>query len=147
MKILYIPVTKKITEKNVKNYLKCFLYDIYIILKNVSFTRKATNSTSGYIDAAIHSNAYVLELPYNYCIIFSKILNLLFDGIFINWKFTNYRGDLEDIEKKLIKLSKKYKIKIFHQTSINNLKDLKNFYLSKNINFRVFSYDVLLITP
>ena len=60
MKILYIPVTKKITEKNVKNYLKCFLYDIYIILKNVSFTRKATNSTSGYIDAAIHSNAYVL---------------------------------------------------------------------------------------
>ena len=42
--------------------------------------------------------------------------------------------------KDLIKLSKKYKIKIFHQTSKNNLKDLKNFYLSKNINFRVFSY-------
>ena len=43
--------------------------------------------------------------------------------------------------KDLIKLSKKYKIKIFHQTSKNNLKDLKNFYLSKKMNFSVFSYD------
>ena len=111
MKILYIPVTKKIKEKNFKNYLKCFLYDIYIILKNFSFNRKATNNTSGYIDAAIHSNAYVLELPYNYCIIFSKILNFLFDGIFVNWKFTNYREDKNALEKKLLKLSKKYSIK------------------------------------
>ena len=111
MRIIYIPVTKKIIEKNFKNYLKCFLYDIYIILKNFSFNRKITKNTSGYIDAAIHSNAYVLELPYNYCIIFSKFLNFLFDGIFINWKFTNYRADKKDIEKKLIKLSKKFKIK------------------------------------
>ena len=29
-------------------------------------------------------NSFVLELPYNYCIIFSKILNLLFDAVFIN---------------------------------------------------------------
>tara|TARA_Y100000591_G_scaffold328923_1_gene356445 strand:- start:362 stop:1369 length:1008 start_codon:yes stop_codon:yes gene_type:complete len=111
MKILYIPVTKKINEKNFINYMKCFLYDIYIILKNFSFNRKATNSTSGYIDAAIHSNAYVLELPYNYCLIFSKILNLFFDGIFINWKFTNYRKDKEEVELKLYKLSKKFSIK------------------------------------
>ena len=111
MKILYIPVTKKITEKNFKNYLKCFLYDIYIVLKNFSFNRKITKSTSGYIDAAIHSNAFVLELPYNYCLIFSKILNLFFDGIFVNWKFTNYRSDKEDKEKKLLKLSKIFNIK------------------------------------
>ncbi len=127
MKILYIPVTKKITEKNFKNYLKCLLYDIYIILKNISFTRKATNSTSGYIDAAIHSNAYVLELPYNYCIIFSKILNFLFDGIFINWKFTNYRKDTNEIETKLLKLSNKFNIKkvIVDGTdkSINTIKE------------------------
>ena len=111
MKILYIPVTKKIKEKNFKNYLKCFLFDIYIILKNFFFSRKITNSTSGYIDAAIHSNAHVLELPYNYCLIFSKILNLFFDGIFINWKFTNYRKDKQDLEKKLLKLSKIFNIK------------------------------------
>ena len=127
MKILYIPVTKKITEKNLKNYFKCFLYDIYIILKNFSFNRKITNSTSGYIDAAIHSNSYVLELPYNYCLIFSKILNLFFDGIFINWKFTNYRKDKKDIEKKLVKLSKIFNIKkvIVDATdkSINFIKD------------------------
>ena len=111
MRIIYIPATKKITEKNLSNFLKCFLYDIYVVLKNFFVYRKITKNTTGYIDAALHSNAYVLELPYNYCIIFSKIFNLLFDGIFINWKFTNYRGDSEDIEKKLIKLSKKYKIK------------------------------------
>ena len=111
MRILYIPVAKKINEKNFTNFVKCFLYDIYIILKNFSFNRKATNSTSGYIDAAIHSNAYVLELPYNYCVIFYKILNFFFDGIFVNWKFTNYRKDKEDLELKLYKLSKKFKIK------------------------------------
>ena len=111
MKILYIPETIKITEKNFKNNLKSFFYDFYIFLKNFSFNRKVTKNTSGYINAAIYSNAYVFELPYKYCLIFSKILNLLFDGIFINWKFTNYRRDKEDIEKKLLKLSKKFKIK------------------------------------
>ena len=58
-------------------------------------------------DDAIHSNSTVLELPYNYCIIFSKILNLLFDGIFINWKFTNYRKDKNEHEVKLINFIKK----------------------------------------
>ncbi len=111
MKILYIPVTKKITEKNLKNYIKCFLYDIYTIIKNFSLKRKTTNSTSGYIDAAIHSNAYVLELPYNFCIIFSKILNFLFDGIFVNWKFTNFRKDKDALEDKLIRISRKFTIK------------------------------------
>ena len=101
---------KKITEKNFKNYFKCFLYDIYIILKNFSFNRKATKGTSGYIDAAIHSNSFVVELPYNFCLFFSKILNLFFDGIFINWKFTNYRKNKDDIEAKLIKISKKLSI-------------------------------------
>ena len=111
MKILYIPVTKKIKEKSFKNYIICSLYDIYIVLKNFSFKKKISKSTSGYIDAAIHSNAFVLELPYNYCIFFSKILNLFFDGIFVNWKFTNYRKDKEDLEKKLIKLSRIFNIK------------------------------------
>ena len=111
MRIIYIPATKKIIKKNLSNFFKCFLYDIYVVLKNFFSKRKITKNTTGYIDAALHSNAYVLELPYNYCIIFSKIFNLLFDGIFNNWKFTNYRGDSEDIEKKLIKLSKYIKLK------------------------------------
>ena len=127
MKILYIPVTKKIKEKNFKNYLKCFLYDVYIVVKNFFFNKKISKNTSGYIDAAIYSNAYVLELPYNYCIFFSKILNLFFDGIFINFKFTNYRNDKEDLEKKLLKLSKIFKIKkiIVDGTdkSINTIRD------------------------
>ena len=109
-KILLIPVTIKIKEKNIRNYFKCFFYDIRIILKNFLLTRKATKSTQGYIDSAIHSNAYVFELPYSYCIIFSKILNLIFDGIFIHWKFTSDRND-KNINLKLIKLSKKFSIK------------------------------------
>ena len=40
----------------------------------------------------------------------------------------------------LIKLSKQFKIKVFHQTSKNNLKKLKKIYLLKKINHQVFSY-------
>ena len=110
MRILYIPVTKKITQKDFINSVKCFLYDIYIILKNFFFNRKASKGTSGYIESAIHSNVYTFELPYNYCIIFSKILNLLFDVIFINWKFTNSH-DRKEVEFKLVNLSKNLKLK------------------------------------
>ena len=121
MKILLIPVTRKIREKTFKNYLKCFLYDIRIILQNFLPTRKASKNTQGYIDSAIHSNSYVFELPYNYCMFFSKILNLIFDGIFIHWKFTNDRND-KNINLKLIKLSKKFNIKkvIIDGTDLSN---------------------------
>jgi|TARA_B110000444_G_C18768235_1_gene561152 hypothetical protein len=110
MKILYIPVSKKINEKNFKNYFKCFLYDVNIIIKNFLPNRKVTKNTHGYIDSAIHSNAFVFELPYNYCLIFSKVLNLIFDALFVNWKFTNDRND-RNINLKLIEISKKFKIK------------------------------------
>ena len=40
----------------------------------------------------------------------------------------------------LIKLSKIFKIKIFHQTSSRNLKKLTKFYLKKNTKAEVFSY-------
>ena len=40
----------------------------------------------------------------------------------------------------LTELSKKFKIKIFHQTSYKNIKILRNFYISKKINNEVFSY-------
>ena len=42
--------------------------------------------------------------------------------------------------KDLIKLSKKFKIKIFHQTSSENVNSLKKFYFMKNIESHVFSY-------
>ena len=40
----------------------------------------------------------------------------------------------------LIKLSKIFRIKLFHQTSKGNLKKLKKFYLKKKIKSEVFSY-------
>ena len=110
MKILYIPVAKKIEENNLKNYFKCFMYNIKTILKNFKIKKRTTNSTQGYIEAAIYSNTFVFELPFNYCIFFSKILNLFFDGVFINWKFTNDRHD-ENLNLKLIKLSQNFTIK------------------------------------
>ncbi len=42
--------------------------------------------------------------------------------------------------KDLIKLSRKFKIKVYHQISDQNLKKVKNFYVSNNVNFQVFSY-------
>ena len=110
MKILYIPTVIKIKDKGFKNNLKCFLYNIYIVLRNFFNFKKSTKNTSGYIDSALRSNAYTFELPYNYCIFFSKILNIVFDGIFINWKFTNLRND-PNLKCKLIKLSENFKIK------------------------------------
>ena len=59
MRIIYIPVTKKITEKNFKNYFKCFLYDIYIILKNFSFNRQQEHPV---ILKLQYSNSFVVEL-------------------------------------------------------------------------------------
>ena len=40
----------------------------------------------------------------------------------------------------LIKLSKNFQINLFHQTSIQNLSNLKNFYIKNKINSKVFSY-------
>ena len=40
----------------------------------------------------------------------------------------------------LIKLSKNFQINLFHQTSNQNLLNLKNFYLKNRINSKVFSY-------
>ena len=42
--------------------------------------------------------------------------------------------------KDLVKISKKFKIKIFHQTSSENVNSIKKFYLMKNIESYVFSY-------
>ena len=44
------------------------------------------------------------------------------------------------IKESVIKLSKKYKLKIFHQTSFNNYSDLKNFYSQKKIISELFDF-------
>ena len=43
-------------------------------------------------------------------------------------------------ENDLVKLSKNFQINLFHQTSNQNLSNLKNFYLKNKINSKVFSY-------
>ena len=44
------------------------------------------------------------------------------------------------IKDPIINLSKKYKLKIFHQTSLNNYNDLKNFYLKNSIENELFDF-------
>lgn len=115
LKFLYIPPTPfKVRGKNSKLYVVSILYDFYTIfknLKNLFFQKKSKiNSTSGYIEDSIYSNAYVVTLPYKYCIFFSKFLDIFFDGIIINSKFDKFR-DPENTKLALKKLSKKYNIK------------------------------------
>ena len=45
------------------------------------------------------------------------------------------------IKDSIIKLSKKYKLKIFHQTSLNNYNDLKNFYLKNMVENELFDFN------
>ena len=115
LKFLYIPPAPfKVREKKIIILIISILYDHYIIfknLKNLFFKKKSKiNSTSGYIEDSIYSNAYIFTLPYNYCIFFSKILNIFFDGIFVNLKYDKYRNP-ENTKLGLIKLSKKFNIK------------------------------------
>jgi len=46
-----------------------------------------------------------------------------------------------EIKKTIIALSKKYKLKIFHQTSFLNYKILKEFYIKNNICNKLFDFD------
>ena len=110
LKIIYIPAAIKNRDKSLKNFLKCFFYNFVILLRNFNLRKKTRQDTSGYIDAAIHSNAYVVELPYSVCMLLSNFLNFLFDGIFVNWKFTSSRNGIET-QNKLAKLSNKFDIK------------------------------------
>jgi len=41
----------------------------------------------------------------------------------------------------IIHLSKRYKLRIFHQTSLNNFNNLKNFYLKNNIESELFDFN------
>ena len=45
------------------------------------------------------------------------------------------------INDTIIKLSKKYELKIFHQTNFKNYKDLKNYYLKYNIKNELFDFN------
>ena len=80
-------------------------HDLKIILKNFFKKKTLNKSTSGFVEQSLKANFKVIELPYFITIFFSNILNIFFDGVFINWKFTNLRND-KNLEKKLLKLCK-----------------------------------------
>ena len=45
------------------------------------------------------------------------------------------------IQDSIIKISKKYKLKVLHQTTFNNFDNLKNFYLKNNIMYELFDFN------
>jgi UDP-N-acetylglucosamine--N-acetylmuramyl-(pentapeptide) pyrophosphoryl-undecaprenol N-acetylglucosamine transferase len=49
------------------------------------------------------------------------------------------------IKDSIIELSKKYKLKIFHQTNFSNYNNLKNFYLQKKIKNELFDFNENII--
>lgn len=86
------------------------IHDLKIILKNFFKKKTLNKSTSGFVEQSLEANFKVIELPYFITIFFSNILNIFFDGVFINWKFTNLRDD-KNLERKLLKLCKEFKNK------------------------------------
>ena len=44
------------------------------------------------------------------------------------------------IDKSLIELSKRYKLKVFHQTNFKNYENLRNFYYNNNIENELFYF-------
>ena len=114
-RIIYIPPSYKINKKNIFNILLCALFDLKTIFKNF-FKKKDTNkSTSGFVEQSLESNFKVIELPYFFLIFFGKLFDFFYDGIFVNWKFTNLRND-KNLEKKLLKLCKISKKKVLVDT-------------------------------
>lgn len=109
-KIIYIPPSYKINKINRFNQFVCILFDLKTIFKNLIKTKKSNKSTSSFVEQSLRAKFQILELPYFYAIFFSKILNNFYDGIFVNWKFTNFRED-ENLKKKLFDLCKKFEIK------------------------------------
>ena len=106
-KIIYIPPSYKINEKKFLNILICIFYELKTILKNFFKSKNSNNNTSGFIEQSLHINFKVYEFPYFFTNIFIRILDVFFDGMFINWKFTNFRND-KNLEKKILNLSKKF---------------------------------------
>ncbi len=109
-RIIYIPPSYKINSKSIVNTLLCILFDFKTILKNFFKKKNINKSTSGFVEQSLETNFKVVELPYFFLVFFGKILNFFYDGIFINWKFTNLRDD-KNLEKKLLNLCKKFKKK------------------------------------
>ena len=127
-KIIYIPPAFKIKKKTIVNLIICIFYDFKTLIKNIFKKEFLTNSTSSYLEQSLRMNFKVLEIPYSYSLLFRKYINNNFEGIFINFKFSNQHGPDLNIEKKLLKLSEKFNIK----KVLVDPRDTQNLY-SKNI--------------
>ena len=101
-------------SKNIKNLPKKMRYKNFVIKplirKNIFFSKKNKKKTNKFSILIIGGGSQGAKK---------------FDNLF---------------KKDLIKLSKNFKIKLFHQTSNQNLKKSQKILFSNNINSKVFSY-------
>jgi UDP-N-acetylglucosamine--N-acetylmuramyl-(pentapeptide) pyrophosphoryl-undecaprenol N-acetylglucosamine transferase len=116
------------SNKIFSNYCKkIFCYSNEI--KN--FPNKFKNKIS-LIPVLLRKNFYTTIVADNNI---NKKINLLIIGGSQGAKFFDTA-----IRDSIIELSKKYEIKVFHQTNFNNYNNLKNFYLQKKIENELFDF-------
>ena len=116
------------SNKIFSNYCKkIFCYSNEI--KN--FPNKFKNKIS-LIPVLLRKNFYTTIVAENNI---NKKINLLIIGGSQGAKFFDTA-----IRDSIIELSKKYEIKVFHQTNFNNYNNLKNFYLQKKIENELFDF-------
>jgi UDP-N-acetylglucosamine--N-acetylmuramyl-(pentapeptide) pyrophosphoryl-undecaprenol N-acetylglucosamine transferase len=115
---LFLKFSKKIFcySKDIKNFPKKFISKIILI------------------EPLIRKDFYSYKK--NETISLKKNLNLLIIGGSQGAK----SFDME-LKNTIIDLSKKYKLKIYQQTSMLNFKNLRNFYIENNIHNHLFCYD------
>ena len=113
-------------------FLLNYCEKIFTYNKKIKNFPKKMNHKNLVIKPLIRKNIFLFKNKFAKKSIYFSIL--IIGGSQGAKKFDNIFND------DLIKLSKKFKIKIYHQTSHKNLKNLKKYYLSNNINSQVFSY-------
>jgi UDP-N-acetylglucosamine--N-acetylmuramyl-(pentapeptide) pyrophosphoryl-undecaprenol N-acetylglucosamine transferase len=104
---------------------------IFCYSKNIKNFPNSLKNNISIIPALLRKEFYSIKITEN---IDDKVKLLIIGGSQGAKLFDNM------IKDSIISLSKKYKLKIFHQTSFNNYNNLKNFYLQNKIENEIFNF-------
>jgi UDP-N-acetylglucosamine--N-acetylmuramyl-(pentapeptide) pyrophosphoryl-undecaprenol N-acetylglucosamine transferase len=111
-----------------------FCEKIFCYSSNIkNFTKKFINKII-LIDPLIRKEFYSVKIDENFVI--KDHINLLIIGGSQGAKLFD-----TELEKSILILSQKYKLKIFQQTNISNFINLRNFYIKHNIHNELFNFD------
>ena len=130
---LYLFEPNMVLGRANKIFLK-YSKKIFCYSKNIiNFPKKYFDKIS-IIEPLLRKNFY--SLKYNETKQIKKKINFLIVGGSQGAKLFD-----NQLNEAIIKLSKRYELKIFHQTSLKNFENLKNFYSKNAINFKLFDFE------